>query len=886
MKFKKEDVLIPIEVAGIQFKNPFYVSSGPATSTLKQLTKIEKCGWAAASIKLTFDPFPYINLSSRYSYWSDRNALGFTAETRLNVDEGLKLVNDAKRNLKELKLFANITYVGEKGIDGWVDMSRKFEEAGSDVIELNMCCPNMSFNIELSGEEKEAGLLTGASLGQDVLALTKIIKAVKREINVPLFVKLTPEGGKIGPIAKECYKAGADSVGSAANRLAIPLIDVYHPTKSTIHLQEEPSMACHTGAWLKPLALRDTYEIRKNVGKEYRIHATGGMRNTRDVIEMIMCGADLIGFCTEILISGYDFIELICFELKKYMNDMRYKSTLDFRDIIVDSITSSDKLTIYPGYAEIKNPYLSAPCQFACPISVPVQSYVRMVAEGNFKEAYQQIVSRNPLQSILRRICTHPCETACTRKEKDEKIAIRDIKRFVIEYAKKKGWKPEIVKSPSKNIKVAVIGSGPAGLSVAHDLARAGYDVEIFESQKELGGMLRYGIQDFRLPKTELDEEIKYIKDLGVKMKTDVTIGKDITLRELRDQGFKAIFFGIGAKSGLKLGIPGEDSKGCYSAIDFLSECANGRNPKIGNRVAVIGGGFTAIDSARTAVRLGAKEVFILYRRTKDEMPAAPEDIEEAEEEGVKIMYLVSPKYIVSKDGKVSAIKMINHVLGEKDLDNRRKPLEVEGTEFTFKVDTIITALGQKVEFEDNSFTLEKTETGSIKYDEKTGKTNIDFIFVGGDAATGPDNIVNAIASGKKAAVSIDKYLSGENAILECDPILTVVDKDLVLQRTGTMPRNNRTSSKLLPPEKRKYNFEDYTSVLSEEEVIKEAQRCLTCGCGIGCGKCEDVCCHFAVNRDKSIFSINKEECKACGMCYYLCPNSNITIIQKEGNTA
>jgi len=278
-----KDIYMPVTVGGVTFKNPFYIASGPTSKSVKQLIKAEKTGWGGASIKLTIDPTPYINRVPRYAIFKEYDALAFTAEKRLNFEQGLKLVEDAKKVLKEFILMANITYAGDAGVTGWVNMAKKFEETGADIIELNMCCPNMSYNVELSsGGQSSSKIRTGASLGQQGDAVSEIVREIKKAISIPLFVKLTPEGGRIAQVAKALYAAGADAVGGTANRLGIPPINLDDPGQAIYHLQKEISMSCYSSAWLKPLALRDTYEIRKVNGPGNMITATGGVRNYRD----------------------------------------------------------------------------------------------------------------------------------------------------------------------------------------------------------------------------------------------------------------------------------------------------------------------------------------------------------------------------------------------------------------------------------------------------------------------------------------------------------------------------------------------------------------------------------------------------------------------------
>jgi NADPH-dependent glutamate synthase beta subunit-like oxidoreductase/dihydroorotate dehydrogenase len=877
-----KDLYLPVEVGGITFKNPFYVASGPTTKSVKQLKRIEETGWAAASIKLTIDPAPYINRVPRYALFNDRNALAFTAEKRLTFVEGLKLMEDAKKVLKELILMANITYAGDKGIEGWVNMAKKFEEVGADIVDLNMCCPNMSYNVEISSGDNEAcSVRTGASLGQQADAVAEIVREIKKAIKIPLFVKLTPEGGKISKVAKALYAAGADAVGGTANRLGIPPVDLDNPGKAVYHLQDEISMSCHAGGWVKPLALRDTYEIRKVNGPEPKIMAAGGIRNYRDAAEMIMCGADLLGICAETLISGFGFVEGMISDLKNYMEEHGYKSTKEMRDIVVPLVKSAPELTLYDGYAQIAKPNLAAPCKAACPHNVPAQAYIQKVAKGDFKRAYELIMSKNPLQSVCAWVCNHPCEEECTRGEIGTPIPIREIKKFVIDYGKKAGWKPELNKKSDREEKVAVIGSGPSGLSCAFNLALAGYKVTVFEKESYLGGMLRYGLPRFRMNHEVLDEEIDILRSMGIEFITGKGLGKDFTVESLKDNGYSAVYLGIGAQEGQSLNIPGEDAKGVYPAISFLKSVYDAKAPNVGKKVVVIGGGFTAVDSARTARRLGADEVYIAYRRTRDEMPASPEEITEAEEEGIKVMYLVAPKAIETKDGKITGIRMINQVLGETDASNRRKPEEVTYAEFVLPCDTVIAATGQKP---DNAAVKEFTvdRRGMIISEASTGVTNLEGVFAGGDVVN-VESVIAAIAAGKRGAVSIDKYLAKADAVLEYEPEYPVVSKEAVLKRTGYFKDNGPIDLNTMNGTERVKNFATYTRVLTEEEAVAEATRCLNCGCGEGCGICASICSEFAIHlKADDCWEINKEECVACGMCYNSCPNKNIDMINKN----
>ena len=873
-----KEIILPVTVGGITFKNPFYVASGPTTKSVKQLVRIEETGWAAASIKLTIAPTPYLSRKPRYGMFNDWNALAFTTEKRLSFDEGLRLVDESKNVLKELILFANITYAGDEGIAGWVDMAKRFQAAGADVIELNMCCPNMSYNLELTtGDSGASAKKTGASLGQHGDAVAEIVRAIKKEVSIPVFVKLTPEGGKIADVSKTLIAAGADAVGGTANRMGMSPINLDDPGSSPFHFQDEISMACHAGSWLKPLAQRDTYEIRKVCGPDARIMAAGGVANWEDAVRMIMCGADLVGICTETLISGYDIVRPIIHGVKTYMDKRGERDLRQMRDLIVPQVKTAADVTQYHGFAKITNPNLAAPCKAVCPHHVPAQAYINKIAKGDFKAAYDLIMSKNPLQSVCAYICNHKCEAACTRGLKGRPIQIKDLKRFVVDYGRQQGWKSNPVIMGDTGKSVAIVGSGPAGLSCAWSLATAGYKVTVFEKEDKLGGALRLSIPSFRLPKDVVDELIDSLLSVGVKFETGVKIEKDLSVTSLLNQGFSSVFLAVGAQMSRELGIEGEDPQHTLSPLKLL-QSAN-EEIELGD-VVVVGGGFTAIDAARTAIRMGARSVYVAYRRTKDEMPATLDEVEHAEAEGVRFIYLVAPVRVASESGKTVGIEMCVQTLGCADDSNRRQPQQVDNANFILKCDTIISAIGQVPE--DCGV---RTVGGMIAVDPVTLRTDMKNVFAGGDAVN-VDSVVSAIAAGRRAAASIDMEHRGQDALLAYEQEFIQADSNTTLTRTPYFADDiNGVSLDLCEASQRILNFEPYQRSMSEDEAMMEAARCLKCGCGEGCQTCKTICCDFAPDVvDVDTIGINEDDCVACGMCFNLCPNMNIEMVLAEEN--
>jgi len=470
-----------------------------------------------------------------------------------------------------------------------------------------------------------------------------------------------------------------------------------------------------------------------------------------------------------------------------------------------------------------------APCEHTCPLNVDAVGYTALIAAGRFEEALNLVRQRNPLSAVCGRVCTHPCETKCRRGEVDEPIAIASLKRFAADYGAKHGVKTKVAVANPRNERVAIVGSGPAGLNAAYHLARKGYRVTVLEALPFAGGMLAVGIPDYRLPRDILQQDIDFIASLGVEIKTSAPIGKDLTLNQLLEQGYKAIFIAVGAHGGQRLGISGEDVDGVHDGVSFLRDINLDQEAKVRKKVAVIGGGNVAIDAARSALRLGADKVSVVYRRSREEMPAAEEEIEEAEREGVKINYLAAPIRIMSENGEVKGLECQHMKLGEFDASGRRRPVPIEGSEFTLSVDTVIAAIGQTpdLSFLPPGSDFEVTPGQTFVVDPVTLATNKPGIFAGGDAVTGPATVIEAMAAGEKAAISIDKYIQGRSMT---EDRLRPPDERVTLPRAAEeLEEKRRVKMATLPKKGRFDSFSEVNLGYSEKRAVEEARRCLRC---------------------------------------------------------
>jgi len=460
---------------------------------------------------------------------------------------------------------------------------------------------------------------------------------------------------------------------------------------------------------------------------------------------------------------------------------------------------------------------VSAPCSHTCPAGVDAPRYIRFIAQGKPAEAVAVVREKIPFPSVCGYVCIHPCEAKCRRAQLDEAIGIRVLKRFAVDHDTGL-WKLNSKVAPATGKRVAIVGSGPAGLTAAYYLAKQGHSVTVFEALPEPGGMMRVGIPDYRLPKDILRAEIKEIENIGVEIRTNTSVD---SLDELFQDGYNAIFLAIGAHQGIKIGVKGEDSPKVMDCVSFLRDVSLGRGVKLGSRVAVIGGGNAAIDSARTALRLGAKEVTIVYRRTRGEMPASAEEIEGAISEGVKIEFLAAPSRVISRNGMVE-LECLRMRLGAVDASGRPAPEPIEGSEFVMSFDNIIAAVGQRPEIP-SQFNLTLGRGNTIGVNPDTLATSMDGVFAGGDVKSGPASVIEAIADGRQAAISIDRHLGGKG---EIDEVLAPSEEVTTLWE---VEEGGRTEEPALPVANRLKGFSLVELGLDDKMAIREAKRCLRC---------------------------------------------------------
>lgn len=519
------------------------------------------------------------------------------------------------------------------------------------------------------------------------------------------------------------------------------------------------------------------------------------------------------------------------------------------------------------------------PCQAACPIHTDVRGYVSAISKGDVQEAIRIIRQVNPFPSVCGRICTRACESACRRGQVDEAIAIASLKRFAADETRR--LKQVMRVGPYYTEEIAVIGGGPSGLTAAHDLTLLGYKVTVFESHNELGGMMTRGVPQYRLPKNVVQEDIDFILSMGVEAKTGIALGRDFTIDELL-KDYQAVFLALGSERSVFPKCKGIELPGIITAVEFLKQVSQGERPYLGDSVVIFGGGHTAIDAARTCVRLGSRDVKVIYRRTIKEMPAGKGEVEEAEHEGIRIMYLTAPVEFFGS-GKVEKVRCIKMQPAELGASRRSRLIPVENSEFEVKADAVILAIGYNPRADAiKEIEIISGKKGTIVVKDETGATNIKSVFAGGDVVSGPMSVIDAIAGGKRAADAIHRYLRNlpPKEIEEPTVLMPLEDKIVNL-----IVKTVRQKMPTLLIEERIKSFNEVNLGFSWKEALLESRRCLNCGAGavvsdecVACFNCVLVCPYGVPVPGTERAQIDISQCQACGICASECPASAIDV--------
>jgi dihydroorotate dehydrogenase (fumarate) len=874
MEAETEMTEISTKYAGLSLRSPIIAGSAGITKDADRILLAEQNGAGAAVMKSLFEtevsrtsPTPRFKILRR-DLKRDRSFTLYSYEqaSEWGPEEHAEEVRRIKSRVS-IPLIVSIDCITEHG---WRTYSKMMQEAGADALELNVSCPHGS--ITFRGGEVEREILNA-------------VRIVRETVRIPIIAKLSPQLTSPLALVRELEATGVNGV-TLFNRLTGIEIDV--ESESPIM---HKSYAGHGGPWAIQYPLRWITEISPQV--KIHISASSGVATGEDVVKYILAGATTVQVCTAIVMNGYEIIGELTRGLKAFMERKGYVSLDDFRGKVCSRILDGSRVD---RRRKVKAKILRkiAPCESGCPISTGVQGYVNMIATRRFAEAGEIIRAKNPLSETCARVCGRLCREKCTRSMVDQSIAIAELKRFALDWQRASSPQaPQVAdagggipaagssgaeKAGCRPRRLAIVGAGPAGLAAAYDLAREGCSVTVFDSLPVPGGMLAAGIPPFRLPRDILRHELEMICAAGVEFRLSTTVGKDVSFADLLD-GFGAVFVATGAYKGQSLGIPGDDLDGVIHALSFLRMVnIEGKKPNVGRRVAVIGGGDSALDAARTALRLGAEEAYILYRRTAKEMPAEPERVRQAEAEGVRIMYLINPTRIVGEKGRVRAIECENMFLGDADADGRRKPLSARASRFALDVQTVVLALGESP---DLSFLPDdagiETRNGLIVTDRFL-RTRNEKVFAGGDAVRGPSKVIEAISDGKRAARSILALLCGAYPPVEeerggvVDPI-EVLNRGF--ERKLRIPRSSRAGSGASA------SALETEPAFPEEEAVEEASRCLACGCAFGCGLCQKVCIYDAVDRRLDEFVVN-DNCVGCGLCVEVCPNNCISMVKIE----
>ena len=851
--------------ARLFLKNPIVVSSAGITETVDKMRRCQEAGAAAVVMKSWFEeevcrvaPSPRYDII-RHDMGRDKTFSFFSYEqaSEWELERYAEEVRRAKAEL-DIAIIPSINCITD---EGWVSAAGAMAEAGADAIELNTSCPHGSITFRGGAVEQTIG---------------NTVARVRRAVEIPLIAKISPMLTSPPALVAHLEQVGVDGV-TIFNRMTGLDID---PESGSPILHG--GYGGHGGPWAIQYPLRWISEISQQA--HLHIAGSGGVANGLDAAKYILAGARVVQICSAVVLNGYQVIAEVLEGLERWMDRKGYPDLASFRGVAARKVLGTGQVDRAQKFTARLRPRLHAPCVHACPAHVPVQAYVHRIAQGDFAGALEAIRSANPFQSVCAWVCYHPCEGQCTRANLDDPIAIRALKRSAVEWGEKNAplRRAPVEKADPTGRHVAVVGAGPAGLTAAHDLVRLGHSVTVFEAAGEPGGMMRWIIPQYRLPRGIVEAEIAHVQRMGVRIRCGQRLGRDVTLDGLAD-GFDAVVLALGTHLSAELGVEGEDAEGVVGALEFVQAFRCGSRPAPGRRVAVVGGGNAAVDAARCALRCAAKEVYLVYRRSRAEMPAGDEEVALAEQEGVRILYMAAPIRVETAGGKVRGLRVRGCYLDRPRPGERRRPLPVEDVEYTLGADLLVVAASQLADVEalGSKSGVGVSSRGMIETLDEFGTTARPGVYAAGDATGRTATVIEAIASGRRVALAVDARLNGrgvEDAVERWGES-RAVDKRDVLARSIDRESAPRVRVPHRPPEESVRDCEPVELPLTEEQAVREAERCLRCGCGVGCELCHRICPYDAVAPDGHSFRVDAEKCKGCGLCIVRCPLRNIEAV-------
>ena len=844
-----------VSFAGLELKNPVIISSEVHSGNLDKMRECEENGAAAVTMRA----------------YSENVAGGDTPSTEggfppafSSTDRGPEVGIDTYaeelervRSRLEIPVFPALCCVS---VQRWIEAARRVEAAGAEAVELDL-------------SRLQASTISADRGPAEIVA--EVAQAVRETVELPLVARCSPLFWAPPVLVETLERSGVDGM------------TLFGPMSGLeIDVDEEMPVLRGFNPAGDALALRYPLRWVSQVYPRTAMHLAlaGGVGTGEDVVKCLLAGARAVQIGSTVVLNGYPVIGEILGGLREWMEGKGYERPDCFRGKAAEEPSDRAEGSGRGEVIACIHRETHAPCVDACPAHVPAQAYVERIARRDFEGAVEALRAVNPFQSVCGWVCFHPCEWNCTRGDVDEPIAIRALKRFAIEWGQR-NMAPEeepVETGAPTGRRVAVVGAGPAGLTAAHDLARFGHDVTVMEASERPGGVLRWFIPAYRLPRDIVDREIEQVRRLGVEIQCGRRLGRDVEVDDLVSD-YDAVVLAYGTDESVRLEVPGEDASGVVGALEFLRRVSAGQRVRVGNRVAVAGGGGSALDSARTALRLGAEKVYVVYRRSREEMPINEASIDRAEREGVRIIYLAMPVAVEKKEGRVDGLRIKGAYLDVAAEGKRRPPVPVAEIEYVLDVDRIIVAVSQSTDMEavDASEGVEFSLRGSIKTLDEFGRTTREGVFAAGDVAGEGGGVIYAVASGRRTALGVDTYLKGEKpreaARRWGDSRL--VDKQKVFSQNIGLPRRDRLNLPLRPEKERIRDFEPVELPLSEEEAVAEARRCLRCGCGVGCGLCYRLCPVDAVIRKGTDYAVDPDHCTGCGLCVQRCPLGNIETV-------